>query len=672
MHHPVHDHGIDHAAQIVHGEIAEHLHLPGVAEHFHHADVRPEREDEVPRIEEADRLQPRLQVLRHVVREVRHERDVAEGFEAPRRSLHRELPVFVDDVGLVGLEQVGGDLLRLLLDLLRAHVEGRRPHRGAAAPVASHPERHLARIAVHDLDVLDGKLQLVRGDLRERGLVALTVAVRSGEHGHLPRGVHPHCGALVQASLGSQRADDLRGSQSARLHIGGEPDPEITAALARLLLLLAECRVIEGLQRLVERAGIVPAVVEEGDGCLVRELLLGNEVLAADLQRIHSQLGRGQVHHPLQQIGGFRAPRAAIRVHRRRVREHRGHVDVDGGCLVRAGEQRAVQVGRDAGREQREISAHVRHRLHPQPENAAVLRKRHLRVAVVIAAVRICEEGFTSLRGPLHRPRERPRRPGDHALLGIDEDLRAEAAADVGRDHAQFVLWQPEHEGRHDQPVHVRVLRRHPERDLAGDRIGASQGRTGLDGVRNEAMVAEALLHHSRGARERLVGGCLVAELPAEADVVRGFVVDRRSAPLERLGRIRHRRQRLVIDLHELGRIARDVGRLRDHHGDRVAHVAGAIDGQRVVSRDLHVRDQPARRDGLHPARNQVLSRVRRDDGLEVFRRLEVDADDARVRVRAADECGIGGAGNADVIDVRALAGDEARVLAALDARSEE
>src|SRR5256712_1708692 len=84
VHHPVHDHRVDHAAQIVHGEVTKHLHLPGVADHLHHADVRPEGEDEVARIEEADRLQARLEVLRHAVREVRHERDVAERLEARR------------------------------------------------------------------------------------------------------------------------------------------------------------------------------------------------------------------------------------------------------------------------------------------------------------------------------------------------------------------------------------------------------------------------------------------------------------------------------------------------------------------------------------------------------------------------------------------------------------
>ena len=192
MHHAVDDHGVDDASEIVDRQVAKHLHLPGVAHYFHHADVRPEREHEVARIEEADRLEAGLQVLRHVVREIGHQRDVAEGLEASRRALHRELAAFVDDVGFVRLQQVRGDLLRLLLDLLRAHVDGGRADGSAAAAVRAHPERYLAGIAVDDLYVFERQLQLVRGHLGERRLVSLPVAVRAGEDRHLAGGMHAH------------------------------------------------------------------------------------------------------------------------------------------------------------------------------------------------------------------------------------------------------------------------------------------------------------------------------------------------------------------------------------------------------------------------------------------------------------------------------------------------
>ena len=56
-------------------------------------------------------------------------------------------------------------------------------------------------------------------------------------------------------------------------------------------------------------------------------------------------------------------------------------------------------------------------------------------------------------------------------LLGVEEDLRAEAAADVGRDHAHLVLRQAEHERAHQQPLDVRVLVRDVERVASSARL---------------------------------------------------------------------------------------------------------------------------------------------------------------------------------------------------------
>src|SRR5947209_13056055 len=52
-------------------------------------------------------------------------------------------------------------------------------------------------------------------------------------------------------------------------------------------------------------------------------------------------------------------------------------------------------------------------------------------------------------------------------------------------------------------------------------------------------------------------------------------------------------------------------------------------------------------------------------------RRGGVDRTDLRMREGTAHECGMGGARNLDVVGVRAAAGDEACILAALDAGAE-
>ena len=77
----------------------------------------------------------------------------------------------------------------------------------------------------------------------------------------------------------------------------------------------------------------------------------------------------------------------------------------------------------------------------------AVVVERHFGMGDMIAAVRVGQERFRAVAGPFHRPADLLRRPEADHLLGIDEDLRAEAAADVGRDHAQLVLGRHADEG---------------------------------------------------------------------------------------------------------------------------------------------------------------------------------------------------------------------------------
>ena len=85
-------------------------------------------------------------------------------------------------------------------------------------------------------------------------------------------------------------------------------------------------------------------------------------------------------------------------------------------------------------------------------ENLAVGVERHLGVGDVIAAVRVGEKRLRAVGDPFHRPADALRRPKRHDFFGIDENLRAEAAADIRRDHAQLVLGRHADEGGDDEP----------------------------------------------------------------------------------------------------------------------------------------------------------------------------------------------------------------------------
>ena len=94
------------------------------------------------------------------------------------------------------------------------------------------------------------------------------------------------------------------------------------------------------------------------------------------------------------------------------------------------------------------------------------------------------------------------RGPQAHRLLGIDEDLGAEAAADVGRDHAQLVLGREADEGRQHQPGHVRVLAGGVEREALLAGVVVADGRARLDGVGDQPVVDEIDLGDVLGGGE--------------------------------------------------------------------------------------------------------------------------------------------------------------------------
>ena len=155
-----------------------------------------------------------------------------------------------------------------------------------------------------------------------------------------------------------------------------------------------------------------------------------------------------------------------------------------------------------------------------KPDDLAVRVEREFGVRDVIAAVRVGQEGFGALGRPFDRPVDLLGRPGADRLLGVDEDLRAEPAADVGRDDAQLVLGREAHERGQHEPRDMRVLARRVERDRVGPRIVVAERRARLHRVGDQAVVDEVELGHVRRRGEGRVGRGLVAEVPVEDGVV--------------------------------------------------------------------------------------------------------------------------------------------------------
>jgi hypothetical protein len=391
------------------------------------------------------------------------------------------------------------------------------------------------------------------------------------------------------------------------------------------------------------------------------------------LRNIH--LRAGLVDDSLDDVRRFGASCAAIRIDRRRVRKARRHFAIDDWRRVLAREQSRIENSRDAGRERRQISAQIRGRVHAQREEFAILVERQLRMRHVIAAVRVGEKGFAPLGRPLDRPAHAFRRPYHRRLFGVQIDLRAEATADVRRNHAHFVFGQSEHECRHQQPFDVRVLVRDVENVRIVRAIVRGDGGARLDRIRDEPVVDEIELGHVRRFRECGVDRSLVADRPRVALVAHGFVVNLRRAGFQRVDDVNHGRQYFVVDLDQFGGILRLVLRFGDHQCDLIADIAHFSIREHRMRRFFHrravdARDEPAAGQAVDAF--EVGSGVDGDHARRILRLARVDGADPRVRMRRAEEVSIRLIRQRHVVRVLPGAGQEARVLLALDRLADE
>ena len=152
---------------------------------------------------------------------------------------------------------------------------------------------------------------------------------------------------------------------------------------------------------LVQAAPRIAAVVFHHDRRLVRIGLLGNHVAAADFGPIDSHVACRDVDQAFEHEGRFRPPGAAIGIDRHGVGEDDLHFAVDRRRGVDAGEQRAVEIGRDIGAEGRDVAADVGDGVDAQAEELAVFVERQFGLGDVVAALRIGDEPFAALARPI-------------------------------------------------------------------------------------------------------------------------------------------------------------------------------------------------------------------------------------------------------------------------------
>ena len=197
------------------------------------------------------------------------------------------------------------------------------------------------------------------------------------------------------------------------------------------------------MQGFVHGRFVIATIVIQGKHVKVGELVRLDEVLAAQLHRVHPQFIGQHVHSTFQHVGRFRAARPAISVGRGSVGIDANRLEMDVRNCVRAGGNNATQ-HRHARSEQRHIAAHVAIGDNIQACNLTVFGSGHADIVDVIAAMNGPDETFAAGFGPFNRLFGLAGSDTGNHFLGVGGNLAAKTAADIRRDHPDFMLGNPD------------------------------------------------------------------------------------------------------------------------------------------------------------------------------------------------------------------------------------
>ena len=409
-----------------------------------------------------------------------------------------------------------------------------------------------------------------------------------------------------------------------------------------------------------------PEVVGEGEPGLVGHRVRRDRILPAQHRRIDAELVGGDVDHALDDIGRLGTAVAAIGAHRIGVGQHRRHVHVHRRRLVDARERAEIaHEGLPADLQER---ADIGDEVDAQSQEMAVIVERELGFGDVVACLAVREERLRARADPFHRPAGDLGRPQHQRRLVVDRALHPERAADVAGHDAHLVLGDFEHELAELFAEGEVALQRGVDGVVIVIGTIDADGAARLHAGGGHAVDHEAMLDDLVGLGEGGIGLGLVAFEMHEADVVRAVVPNQRRARLDRFLGGDDRGQRLVVDLDQLGRVGGLMRRFGHHERDIVADPADAVARQRAVARLIEGRAVTPLRAGRHReiAEAGIVPVLAGEHGEHAGCGLglgDIDALDARMRVRRAQHVARHGAGKHHVADVVALAPDQPRIF---------
>ena len=406
----------------------------------------------------------------------------------------------------------------------------------------------------------------------------------------------------------------------------------------------------------------VVAAVEMLPGDVVeRHLLRADEILQAELDGVHLECTRNGVEQHLQREAHSGTCHAAIGEDRRLVGRHRPssapvHFE-DVGTGQDARDLRRLEARREriGG-----VRAGIDMRLAVDGEQSTVVRGVAGDDVVMLAAVGVGGELLSAVLDPPHRMVSVHRDPSEHDLLGEQDTLVAESAADVGDDDAHLILIEPE-TLRESGADDVRHLARGMEHEHPEPPVPVREHPAALDRRHALARGAKRAGDGYRGLASD--SGQVAIDHRLEKHVVAPLRMQQRRIRSTRVEHVGDGGELFEVERHAARQILRRGPRFSHAGGDQLAGVADAAGGEHRLLGDLEARQAGARDDGLHSS--EIGGG---EDSLPLGTRGLGHAAHPCVRERAAHERHVHRAGHRDVGDELAAPVQQPTILLAWQA----
>ena len=513
-------------------------------------------------------------------------------------------------------------------------------------------------VAGNHLDALAIDAEMFADDLSDDGLGALpqlghrngaTHIARWRDGDHRPILRRNTCAAdAIEGRAGIGNLDERR-----------DADAAIDIAPAQLSLLCTQPVVIHQLAQ-PRQTGMVRQRLELVTGRRGARIgIVGDQIAAANLDRIEPGSSCRHIHQPLGHRERNRMTDGAILAHLHLVLKH--HLQIGAIILEAIGsadqpehlialDHAGARIGRERPDGRDVIDIHG--------NDGAFTVERHARAHAMIAGMNVGDKRFDAVGDILHRAAEQHAEADRRHVLMIDVQLHTERAADIRRDDADVGFGNAE-VPRVDVLKLIRRLRRVMRRQphLVGIEIGDDGARL----HRHCRMPAKMklFLDDMRGAGKDSVDIAGV-DLAVEADIVAQLRRNHRRAGRACRIDIDDGRKLLVLDQHRFGGVLGERPRIGDDRDHGLPGINYLVERQRQLRRRLHALEMIQRADPRLADFRQIGAGRNQADTRHFSRVLRVDPDDAGMGVRAADKRDMQHTRQHDIGDVAAAAGEQA------------